>query len=158
MAWAHIRAKRTLASAPAAVGGQPVFVTDDTPVEDTTRFCQRLSRASTSLRLRPTRWTLPTVLTYFAAALLECIVRWLVRPCRGDAWRLSVAPRALIAYAGSIILFSRLRAAIHMDYEPIFNEEKSIGPSAMWYERWYVQYVDDVRGRPGGEINSASGI
>lgn len=124
-----------------------MFVTDDTPVEDTTRFCQRLSRASAgALRLRPTWWSVPTVLTYFVAVLLQLAVRW---------WpagrRLPFPPCGLVMYAGSIILFSRLRAAIHLDYEPIFGEEKAIEVSARWYGRWYGRYVRGADGDGDGQ-------
>lgn len=149
-AWAHIRAMQTLTREPDAIGGLPVFISDDTPIEDTTRFCQRVSRAGQRqrLRLRPTWWSLPTMLTYFAAVLLELLVRWLVRPLmlrwRRHDWRLSFSPCALVAYGGSIILFSRLRASIHLDYEPIFNEAESILRSANWYEKWYDSRYGDA--------------
>lgn len=168
VAWAHVRAKDTLATAQANIGGLPVFITDDTPIEDTTRFCQRISRAvsktptattnnnnnttaaatppprdSALLKLRPTWWSIPSAFTYFLALLLEWLMCWCIFPLLGS--RLSFPPRALVAYAGSIILFSRLRASIHLDYEPIFNEEKSILNSAKWYEEWYRQYISGGR-------------
>lgn len=49
-------------------------------------------------------------------------------------------------------MYNRLRAAIHLDYEPIFNEEKSILNSANWYEKWYGEYIgrSDGGGSGGG--------
>lgn len=141
VAWAHIRAKDTLKQSPTKIAGLPIFITDDTPIEDTTRFCQRLSRATTNLKLQPTWWSVPTFLTYFLAFLLECIMKYLINPMYGG--KLQFPPCALVAYASSIIMYSRLRASIHLDYEPIFNEEKSILNSANWYEKWYSQYLTD---------------
>lgn len=140
VAWAHIRAKDTLDKSPEKIAGLPIFITDDTPTEDTTRFCQRLSRASKTLKLRPTWWSIPTFFTYFIAIILELIVRFILNPIFGI--KLQFQPRALISYAASIIMYNRLRAAIHLDYEPIFNEEKSILNSANWYEKWYTEYCN----------------
>lgn len=139
VAWAHIRAKDTLKKQPKKIAGLPVFITDDTPIEDTTRFCQRISRATTTLKLRPTWWSVPATLTYFIAFLLELFVQLANRFYSGV--KLSFQPRALVAYASSIIMFSRLRASIHLDYEPIFKEDKSILNSASWYEKWYNEYA-----------------
>lgn len=138
VAWAHIRAKDTLKTSPEKIAGLPIFITDDTPIEDTTRFCQRLSRATTTLKLRPTWWSVPAFFAYFVAFLLEFLLK-LMHPICGT--KVAVPPRALVAYAGSIIMYSRLRASIHLDYEPIFNEEKSITNSANWYEKWHAAYV-----------------
>lgn len=139
VAWAHIRAKDTLKKQPKKIAGLPVFVTDDTPIEDTTRFCQRISRATNTLKLRPTWWSVPAFFTYFIAFLLEFFVL-LANRLYSDV-KLSFQPRALVAYASSIIMFSRLRASIHLDYEPIFKEDKSILNSASWYEKWYNEYA-----------------
>ena len=135
VAWAHIRAKDTLKKSPQNIAGLPVFITDDTPIEDTTRFCQRLSRATTNLKFRPTWWSMPAFLTYFMAFLLESIIKLLNPMC--SAVKLQFPPCALVAYASSIIMYNRLRASIHLDYEPIFDESNSIKNSANWYEKWY---------------------
>lgn len=85
------------------------------------------------------------MITYCIAWLLEFTMRWLLAPLWRTAGaaplRLSFPPCALVSYAGSIILFNRLRAAIHLDYEPIFAETDAIALSAAWYERWYIEYV-----------------
>ncbi|KAG4073766.1 hypothetical protein HA402_000990 [Bradysia odoriphaga] len=139
VAWAHIRAKDTLKREPKKIAGLPVFITDDTPIEDTTRFCQRISRATNTLKLRPTWWSVPAFFTYFIAFMLEFFVQLANRLYSGV--KLSFQPRALVAYSSSIIMFSRLRASIHLDYEPIFTEDKSIQNSASWYEKWYNDYA-----------------
>lgn len=139
IAWAHVRAKETLKKSPKGIIGLPIFVTDDSPVEDTSRFCQRLSRAQNTFNIRPTSWSLPSLLAYFIAFLLEMIVS-ILNPLFGV--KLQFQPRALSGYAGSMFLYCRLRADINLDYEPLYNEEKSIQVSADWYERWYKKYFN----------------
>lgn len=149
-AWAHIRAKNSLGETEGVVrvpgtkiGGLSAFITDDTPIEDTIRFCQRISNASTSsndsttarIKLRPSWWSIPAVITYFLALLLEII-------CRVLHFKVDFPPRGMISYLSSIIMYSRLRASIHLDYEPIFNEEKSILNSVTWYEKWYREHLN----------------
>lgn len=137
IAWAHIRAMETLKTAPKGIAGLPVFITDDTPVEDTSRFCQRISRAQDTFNIRPTSWTIPSFFAYFLAFLLESIVSFLYQIC---GLTLPFQPRALVGYAGSMIMYSRLRADINMDYVPLYDEEKSIQNSAKWYEKWYRKH------------------
>lgn len=137
IAWAHIRAKETLKKSPKGIAGLPVFITDDTPIEDTSRFCQRISRATTTFNIRPTSWSLPSLFAYFFAFLLETIVS-ILHPIFGV--KLPFQPRALASYAGSMIMYCRLRADINLDYEPLYNEEKSIQNSAIWYENWYKEH------------------
>lgn len=139
VAWAHIRAKETLKKSPKNIAGLPVFVTDDTPIEDTSRFCQRLSRRTNAFNIRPTSWSLPSLLGYWLCILLEMII-YLLNPIFGT--KLSFQPRALSAYAGSLLQYSRLRAELHMDYEPLYNEERSLDDSAKWYESWYKSHFN----------------
>lgn len=140
VAWAHVRAKDTMKKSPKNIAGLPVFVTDDTPIEDTSRFCQRISRrTNNTFNIRPTSWSLPSLLGYFFAFLLELIVS-ILNPLFGV--KLSFQPRALSAYAGSLLQYSRLRAELHMDYEPLYSEEQSLANSAEWYEKWYKSYFN----------------
>jgi len=139
VAWAHIRAKQTLKNSSKNIAGLPVFVTDDTPIEDTSRFCQRLSRRTDAFNIRPTSWSLPSLLGYWLAILLELIISTL-NPIFGT--KLNFQPRALAAYAGSLLQYSRLRAELHMDYEPIYNEERSLDDSVKWYSAWYKSYFN----------------
>lgn len=139
VAWAHIRAMETLKNAPKNIAGLPVFVTDDTPIEDSARFCQRLSRRTNVFNIRPTSWSVPSLLGYWLAILLEMIIS-LLNPIFGT--KLSFQPRALAAYAGSLLQYSRLRAELHMDYEPLYNEERSLDDSVKWYESWYKSHFN----------------
>lgn len=134
VAWGHICAKRTLKESPKSIAGLPVFITDDTPIEDTSRFCQRLSRRTKVFNVRPSSWTIPMVFGYLIALFLEMIV-FVLNKLFGV--KLSFQPRALSSYSGSLLQYSRLRADIHMNYEPIYSEERSLDNSVEWYENWY---------------------
>lgn len=139
VAWAHIRAKDVLNVPDNKINALPVFITDNTPIEDTTRFCQRISRSTDKFKLRPTWWSLPAFLTYFIAFLIETSILYL-NPLFPSI-KLKFSPRTIIAYSSSIFMYSRLRASIHLDYEPIYNDEKSIMNSAKWYEEWYEKNI-----------------
>lgn len=144
VAWGHICAKQTLKKSPKSIAGLPVFITDDTPIEDTSRFCQRLSRRTNAFNIRPTSWSIPSLIGYFFAFLLEMIV-YVFNVLFGV--KLSFQPRALSAYAGSILQYSRLRADLHMNYEPIYNEEQSLTNSVEWYEGWYKKQFDSTNSK-----------
>uniref|UniRef100_A0A1B0CYW6 3-beta hydroxysteroid dehydrogenase/isomerase domain-containing protein n=1 Tax=Phlebotomus papatasi TaxID=29031 RepID=A0A1B0CYW6_PHLPP len=141
-AWAHICAKRSLGDAFARqkISGLPIFVTDDTPIEDTVRFCQRVSKSlPKEAKLRPSWWSLPGFLTYFLAWLLEFLIVCVLKPFFGVT--LPFPPRGLVAYSSSIMMYCRLRASIHLDYEPPFNEAQSIQNSAVWYEKYRREMI-----------------
>lgn len=166
VAWAHVKAKETMKNSPKNIAGLPVFVTgylgrcfgylvvvvivsvvyllcllltDDTPIEDTTKFCQRLSRRTNAFNIRPTSWSIPSLFTHWLLILLEVIVL-VLNPIFGTT--LSFQPRALSAYAGSLLQYSRLRAELHMNYEPLYNEEIALDESVKWYEKWYNSYFN----------------
>ncbi|XP_055607558.1 NADPH-dependent 3-keto-steroid reductase Hsd3b4 [Uranotaenia lowii] len=136
-AWAHYRAKEALALKPKEIAGYPVFVTDESGIEDTTRFCQRLSRANETLKLRPSWYQIPLFLSFFLAFLLELLIKALNPIVK---IKLSFPPCGLLSYMSSILLFNRIRASIYLDYEPIYSEEKAVTRSALWYEKWYQDY------------------
>lgn len=134
MAHAHVLAKQSLKANPKSIAGLPVFITDDTPIEDTARFCQRLSRHTKSFNIRPSSLYIPSLFAYMLAVVLELILSTL-----NKLFGLTVPfqPRAIVAYGGSLLLFSRLRAELHMDYVPMYNEETCLSNSVKWYSQWY---------------------
>lgn len=149
-AWAHICAKNALSDKERKIGGLPIFITDDTAVVDTLRFCTRMSSASPSgpaiskraqIRLRPTWWSVPGFVTYLLAMLFEFVLR-VVGPLLN--LQIDFPPRGLVSYMSSIFMYSRLRAALHIDYEPRFNEKQALLDSAAWYERWNEGYLNEL--------------
>lgn len=129
-----VLAKNVMKKDSTKIGGLPVFITDDTPIEDSARFCQRLSRHTKVFNMRPTSCFIPSFVAWFSAIFIHLILA-VLNPIFGI--RLPFQPLAIVGYSGSILLFSRLRAELHMDYEPLFNEETSTANSVKWYEKWY---------------------
>ncbi|XP_069703833.1 3 beta-hydroxysteroid dehydrogenase/Delta 5--_4-isomerase type 1 isoform X2 [Periplaneta americana] len=126
-AWAHLRAKdELLHSRPGGgIAGLPIFVTDDTPVDDLLVFTQKVTmRADSPPRCRLSRWFIPAVLSYLVAYLLELAGVPMPAP-----------PTAIVSYLGSIILYNRLRASIHLDYVPFYKSDESYTRAKKYYTR-----------------------
>ncbi|CAD7083509.1 unnamed protein product [Hermetia illucens] len=143
-AWGHICAYKTLKSQPKKIAGLPIFITDDTPVHDVSRFIQRVGRETESLRFHQSWWSTPHFLFYFLAFLFEMVVK-LLQPILGTT--LKYSPRALSSYTASVMMFNRLRADIHLDYEPLVDEKKALMLSAGWYEKWWQENITSKRGK-----------
>lgn len=149
-AWAHICAKNALNDNAKKIGGLPIFITDETAVVDTVRFCQRMSSASPSgpaisrraqICLKPSWWSVPGFITYLIAMLLEFVLRII---CPLMHFRIDFPPRGLVSYMTSIFMYSRLRAALHIDYEPRYTEKQALLDSVAWYERWNEAYLNQL--------------
>lgn len=128
-AWAHLCAKdQLLVTRPGGgISGLPIFVTDDTPTDDLLTFAQRVTaRAHLPPRCCLSRWYIPALLAYLIAALLEVVVLLARIP-------LSVSPRGAVSYLGSIVLYNRLRASLHLNYSPIFKPDESCNRANKYY-------------------------
>ncbi|XP_077291622.1 3 beta-hydroxysteroid dehydrogenase/Delta 5--_4-isomerase type 2 [Arctopsyche grandis] len=131
VAWAHICAMKTLGKENEEISGFPAFITDDSPVEDATRTCERLTREDDDKVLCKTNWWyIPMVVSFLIAMVLQAF-------SSVTSIRLPVSPCALISYLSSFIYFSRLRASIHMEYSPKYDEEESVGRSSVFYKQYY---------------------
>ncbi|XP_014223333.1 3 beta-hydroxysteroid dehydrogenase/Delta 5--_4-isomerase type 4 [Trichogramma pretiosum] len=125
-AWAFVRAKDTMRDKIDAIAGLPVTVTDDTMVEDLTRFCERVTR-STKNHVKITGWPMPLLVAYFLAFVLELLVSV------GLLAKQKIAPRSFVAYLNSIIIYNRARASIHMNYWPKYNHEQTLAMATSYY-------------------------
>lgn len=125
---------------PKKITGLPIFVTDDTPVTDAIRFSQRVNVDMDSFKLKPTSWSIPFLFSYFIAFLSEIILLALNNFVKVQV---TYAPRGLIAFGSSLVLLDRLRAAIHLDYEPIYTVKQGFSRSAKWYDLWYNKLQQD---------------
>ena len=125
-AWAHILAKNELLTMRpgGGIAGLPIFVTDDTPVVDLLRFVEYVSPP----RYRISRWYVPSLVAYFMAALLELVARV-------TRTSFPIPPRGTVSYLGSLVLYSRLRAALHLNYSPIYKPEECYNRSKQFYSR-----------------------
>lgn len=83
------------------------------------------------------------MLFFFFATLVELFVR-LVAPFKKITLKYSLC--SLSSFVSSIIFFNRLRASIHIDYEPLVNEETSIRNSAIWYGKWWENNISKSNG------------
>ncbi|XP_024941880.1 3 beta-hydroxysteroid dehydrogenase/Delta 5--_4-isomerase type 1 isoform X4 [Cephus cinctus] len=132
-AWALICAKKTLKEQPEAIGGLPVTITDDTPVEDMLRFCERITRGSRhQIKFS---WTIPMWISYTLAFMMELATTYF-----NYFKKMPVLPRGIISYLGSVILYNRIRASIYMDYSPIFSADEAFLASSIYY----CQFLDNI--------------
>ncbi|KAI8041344.1 hypothetical protein M5D96_005602 [Drosophila gunungcola] len=134
VAWGHICAYKALKVSDRAVNGLPVFVTDDTGINDVSRFVQKMAVLGERFRVRTSWWYVPHFLFFFLAFLLEAVVR-VAYPY--TKYRLRYSLRALASYTSSMLMYNRLRASIHMDYMPLYDPDESAERSAKWYARWW---------------------
>ncbi|KAI8123134.1 3 beta-hydroxysteroid dehydrogenase/Delta 5--_4-isomerase type 1 [Lucilia cuprina] len=138
VAWGHICAYKTLKSNPKAIAGLPIFVTDDTPINDISRFIQKIALLGGNYKVRHTSWYLPHFLFFFIALLTELLIKVLA-PFKNMSMKFSL--RAISSFTASVMMFNRLRAAIHMDYVPLIDVETSLQKSANWYSKWWEDNI-----------------
>ncbi|XP_054275937.1 3 beta-hydroxysteroid dehydrogenase type 7 [Macrosteles quadrilineatus] len=115
-AWAHVCAKDSLLDSPTAVGGLSVFVTDDSPITDVTKFCVHLTTSDQRSPYKHSWWYLPSLVSYFLALLLEPILTAVYGS-------MPFRPSAAVTFLASIVLYSRLRADTHLRYSPVYTYE-----------------------------------
>ncbi|XP_055380707.1 3 beta-hydroxysteroid dehydrogenase/Delta 5--_4-isomerase type 2 isoform X1 [Condylostylus longicornis] len=141
VAWGHICAFKTLRDSPKSIAGLPVFITDETPINDYSRFVQRIGKESNNNKMKFThsRWYLPHFLFYFIAFLYETMVRLLYPVLK---LQLKYSWRAISSFTSSVIMFNRLRAEIHINYYPIYSADVAIHQSAKWYGVWYEHNIN----------------
>uniref|UniRef100_A0A0A1WJ39 3 beta-hydroxysteroid dehydrogenase/Delta 5-->4-isomerase type 3 n=1 Tax=Zeugodacus cucurbitae TaxID=28588 RepID=A0A0A1WJ39_ZEUCU len=134
VAWGHLCAYKTLKASPKAIAGLPVFVTDDTPINDVTRFIQKMALLGGKFKINLTMWYLPHFLFFLLSFLAEMLVQLFYPVTR---FKLSHSLRAIASFTASVLMFNRLRASIHMDYVPLVEPEDAAQESATWYARWW---------------------
>ncbi|XP_054732990.1 3 beta-hydroxysteroid dehydrogenase/Delta 5--_4-isomerase type 3 isoform X1 [Anastrepha obliqua] len=137
VAWGHLCAYKTLKETPKAIAGLPVFVTDDTPINDVTRFVQKMALLGGKFKINLTMWYLPHFLFFFLSFLTELLVQ-LFYPV--TKFKLTNSLRAIASFTASVLMFNRLRASIHMDYVPLVEPEEAAQRSACWYAEWWEKH------------------
>ncbi|XP_055845933.1 3 beta-hydroxysteroid dehydrogenase/Delta 5--_4-isomerase type 3 isoform X2 [Episyrphus balteatus] len=134
IAWGHICAYKTLKASPKAIASLPVFITDDTPINDMARFVQKVGRATGAVKFKTSVWSIPHFIFYLLAFLVEKVAS-------AFNFKLDYSLRAVASFTASVLLFSRLRADIHIDYEPLIDGDKSLEISGKWYSQWYQKNI-----------------
>ncbi|CAO1308995.1 unnamed protein product [Diamesa hyperborea] len=140
VAWAHLCTRNQLKIGPKKITGLPIFITDDSPVTDAVRFTQRVNVDMDSIKIKPTSWSIPFLFCYIIAFFIEIILLALNTFVKVHV---TYAPRSLISFGSSMVLLDRLRAAIHMEYEPIYTVNQGFSRSAKWYDLWYNKFQHD---------------
>lgn len=137
VAWAHLCARNKLKTTPSSISGLPIFITDETPVTDAVRFTQRVNVDMDLFKIKPTSWSVPFLLCYMLAMLLEMALKLINVFTR---LQVTYCPRGMLAFGSSLILYDRLRSAISLDYEPIYTVNQGFSRSAKWYDLWYQNF------------------
>ncbi|XP_022185867.2 3 beta-hydroxysteroid dehydrogenase type 7-like [Nilaparvata lugens] len=144
-AFAHICARRSLQKNPRDIGGLPVFITDDTPITDITKFVTRVANEPNTKFYKMAKWCIPTIITVFLALLLDFLVRisfpYLISK------RLPVSPKAAFSYVASILHYSRLRASLYLNYSPKYSTESSMEQSNKYYTSEKVRKLVEMNSR-----------
>ncbi|XP_058798056.1 3 beta-hydroxysteroid dehydrogenase/Delta 5--_4-isomerase type 1 isoform X2 [Phymastichus coffea] len=128
-AWAFIKAKDTLRETPLAIAGLPVTVTDDTVVDYLALFCEHV----TDGKVRVSSWPLPLALSYLGALLFEFLSRF------GLISKIQPPTSSVYAFLGSILLYNRARASIHMNYWPKYKHDEAVALAAKYYSELYAR-------------------
>ena len=142
VAWAHLCARNKLKTNPKNVSGLPIFITDDTPVTDAVRFAQRVNVDMELYKIKPTSWSIPFLLCYMLAMLLEIGLKLINLFMKVQV---KYCPRGLLAFGSSLILYDRLRSAIALEYEPIYTVSEGFSRSGKWYDSWYQSFKNGKR-------------
>lgn len=137
VAWAHLCTKNKLKTEPKKISGLPIFITDDTPVTDAVRFTQRVNMDMEIFKIKPTSWSIPFLLCYMLAMLLELVLKVINVFTKVQV---KYCPRGLLAFGSSLVLYDRLRSSISLDYEPIYSVIEGFSRSAKAYDLWYQNY------------------
>jgi len=103
VAWGHICAYKALKVSDKAVNGLPVFVTDDTGINDVSRFVQKMAVLGERFKVKTSWWYIPHFLFFFLAFLLEVVVK-VAYPY--TKYRLRYSLRALASYTSSMLMYS----------------------------------------------------
>jgi len=140
VAWAHLCARNKLNTEPKQISGLPIFITDETPVTDTVRFTQRINVDMEMFKIRPTSWSIPFLLCYMLAMLLELALKVINVFAK---LQVTYCPRGLLSFGSSLVLFDRLRSCISLEYEPIYTVGDGFSRSAKWYDLWYQNFKND---------------
>ncbi|XP_017481113.1 PREDICTED: 3 beta-hydroxysteroid dehydrogenase/Delta 5--_4-isomerase type 2 [Rhagoletis zephyria] len=142
VAWGHLCAYKTLKATPKAIAGLPVFITDDTPINDVTRFIQKMALLGGQFKVNLTFWYLPHFLFFILSFLAELFIQLLYPVTK---FKLKHSLRAIGSFTASVLFFNRLRASIHMDYVPLIEPEEAAQQSARWYAQWWEKHSAEKR-------------
>ncbi len=127
-AWAHILAKNKLRDSPEDIGGEVVFITDDTVISNAFEFLDPFLKARS---MKSSSFTFPAFLAVIFVLFLYVVSR-LLRPLVHI--KNPFPHPATLYFIVCFYCFNRLKATLRLDYKPIYNHEESIDKSLEYYK------------------------
>lgn len=126
------------------ISGLPVFITDDSPVMDITEFCEHITESPDGEKhYQATWWTIPGIVAFILAFILEVFLGLVYSA--GLQKRLPVSPKGFVSFMNSVILYNRLRAAVHLKYTPIYKYEIAKNSASKYYRQIFERQTLDCR-------------
>jgi 3beta-hydroxy-delta5-steroid dehydrogenase / steroid delta-isomerase len=127
-AWACILAKNQLLENPTNVGGEVMFITDDTVIQNAFEFIdpflQARSMKTSSIVYPATLAVIFVLFLYFVSRMLRPLVH-LKNPFPHPA---------TLYFIVCFYCFNRLKATLRLGYKPIYSPEESISKSLEYYK------------------------
>ena len=126
-AWAHILAKNQLLDNPVAIGGEIVFITDDTAIQNAFEFMEPFLKARS---MKTSGFMFPATLAIIFVLFLYMMSR-LLRPLVHI--RNPFPHPATLYFIVCFYSFNRLKSTLRLGYKPLFNPEDSVNKSLEYY-------------------------
>ena len=128
VAWGHICAMRSLRDHPETCGGNPYFLTDNTPLVTFQELCEPYVRARGYKYGRP----IPFKVGYFIVYLISLVLS-LIRPFK----KINIpVTMKMLEYINVSYTYKPDKAARDLDYKPIFTYEESVQLSMPYYKEF----------------------
>ncbi|KAL1140994.1 hypothetical protein AAG570_000920 [Ranatra chinensis] len=136
VAWAHVCARTAMKNRPNDIRGLPLFITDDTQIDDILYFCKKITTPPNSSQpnFRVSSWYLPAIFSYIIALLIDIIYSVIFTHFKMK--RLPFSFKTIVTFLGSIVFFSRLRATVYLDYTPLYSVKDAMKYSYPHYILW----------------------
>jgi len=127
-AWAHILAKDQLLDSSACIGGEAIFITDDTIMEDSYSFLEPFLKARS---MKASQMTFPATLAIIFVVFLHALSR-LLRPL--IQIKNPFPHPSVLYFIVCLYCFNRLKATLRLNYKPLYDPEESIANSLSYYK------------------------
>uniref|UniRef100_A0A0P5RFW1 3 beta-hydroxysteroid dehydrogenase type n=1 Tax=Daphnia magna TaxID=35525 RepID=A0A0P5RFW1_9CRUS len=127
-AWAHILAKDQLMKEPTIVGGEVIFVTDDTVIQNAFEFLDPFLKARS---MKASTFVYPATLAVIFVLFLYFVSRML-RPL--VHLKNPFPHPSTLYFIVCFYCFNRLKATLRLGYKPIYSPEEAINKSLDYYK------------------------
>ena len=127
-AWAHILAKNQLLDHPESVGGEVMFITDDTAIQNAFDF---LNPFLNGRSMKTSSFMFPATLAVIFVLFLYVVSR-LLRPL--VRFKNPFPHPATLYFVVCFYCFSRLKATLRINYKPIYDPQQALAMSLGYYK------------------------